>query len=85
MDDPLPIGMGLRVPLPVEAAVTQSTTFAAYSNQTFPIPEVSKDLEPGADGLVDFDELTTEQVAFKPLMRCRSLLTIKYIDEVMYC
>jgi len=77
MDDPLPIGMGLRVPLPEAAAATRPTTFAAYySNQTPQIPEVPKDLQPGADGLVDFDELTTEQVAFKSLTRCRPLLTI---------
>jgi ubiquitin-conjugating enzyme E2 Q len=71
MDDPLPIGMGLRIPLPDAAATpTRSTTYSPYdySNQPASAPEVPNNLQPGPDGLIDFDELTREQVSFHPLM-----------------
>lgn len=74
MDEPLPIGMGLRVPLPeVATTLTQSPSYTGYYlNQQPPDPEIPKDLQPGSDGLVDFDELTREQVLLNilTLMAC---------------
>ena len=87
MDDPLPIGMGLRVPLPdANATLIQPSSYPLYHYATNPppVPEVAKDLEPGPDGLVDFDELTRDQVLFNHLT-CQPVLISKRVDEVMYC
>lgn len=65
MDDPLPIGMGLRVPLPdfVTPALPPGLGFAGYhAAQPPPVPEIPKNLQPSPDGLVEFDELSGPQV-----------------------
>jgi len=67
MDDPFPIGMGLWVPLPTSSPTIgpQSQpcpSFAGFQLQQANPPEIPKDLQPGSDGLVDFDELTLDQM-----------------------
>jgi ubiquitin-conjugating enzyme E2 Q len=78
MDDPLPIGMGLRVPLSDAAAMSTQTSNCSWYRGTrpTPVPEVPKDLQPGPDGLVEFDELTREQVSCDSLPRCQAVLTL---------
>ena len=66
MDDPLPIGMGLRVPLPDDFVIVPHAglSLAGYraAQPPPPVPEIPKNLQPGPDGLVEFDELTRPQV-----------------------
>lgn len=64
MEDPLPIGMGLRVPLPDGNVASLSTSFQAVPS--FVPAEISQVLEPDADGLVYFDDLSQSQVRFLP-------------------
>jgi len=63
MEDPLPIGMGLRVPLP-DGNVAPLPSF--QSVPSFVPAEISQVLEPDADGLVYFDDLSQSQVRFLP-------------------
>jgi hypothetical protein len=64
MDEPLPVGLGLRVPLPSTLAIPNPVVIAQslYSPAPPPVQETPKDLEPGPDGLCDFDDLTLSQV-----------------------
>lgn len=62
MEDPLPIGMGLRVPL--------HTSFQVVP--PFVPPEI---LEPDADGLVYFSDLSQYQVRFLPRYTIKHLIT----------
>lgn len=66
MDEPLPIGMGLKVPEPLETPVASTcTSFVDFQQVVHPQvdpPEILNDLQPGSDKLVDFDELTLPQV-----------------------
>jgi len=64
MDKPLPVGLGLRVPLPSTVAVANSVAIAQnwYSTVPPPVEETPKELQPGPDGLCDFDDLTLAQV-----------------------
>jgi ubiquitin-conjugating enzyme E2 Q len=79
MDEPLPIGMGLRVSLPeVDAPPVRTTpSYPVFLPiQPPPVIEVPKDLQPGLDGLVDFDDLTKAQVPFSidPISTCIHLI-----------
>lgn len=61
MEDPLPIGLALRVPLPTGSIVAQNHNY--YSNTTPAVTdETPKTFTPGPDGLCDFDDLTIGQV-----------------------
>ncbi|KAF8968508.1 hypothetical protein BDZ97DRAFT_1798782 [Flammula alnicola] len=67
MEDPLPIGLGLRVPLPSSNAATyaQPPNTHPYNQQNIApavVPEAPKVLVPGPDGLCDFDDLTLSQM-----------------------
>lgn len=66
MDEPFPIGMGLRVPLPTSTTIAPQSqsypSFAGFQLQQAKPPEIPKELQPGSDDLVDFDELTLEQM-----------------------
>ncbi len=62
MEDPLPIGMGLRVPFP-EGSVAPVPQPNIYQIVSFVSPvEVPTDPEPGPDGLIYFDDLSRFQV-----------------------
>lgn len=62
MDDPLPIGMGLRVPLPAQSSIVAPPP---SRGGLAPVPDAPSNRKPvvGNDGLVDFDDLD------KPNMR----------------
>jgi ubiquitin-conjugating enzyme E2 Q len=64
MEEPLPIGMGLRVPMP--STFSAANPAPQYSYPGIPasavVQETPKVLEPGVDGLCDFDDLTLPQV-----------------------
>lgn len=64
MEQPLPIGMGLRVPMPSTFAAANPAPQYSYPGIPAPavVQETPKDLEPGLDGLCDFDDLTLPQV-----------------------
>ncbi len=66
MDEPFPIGMGLRVPLSTSATIAPQnqlySSFAGFQLQQTNPPETPKELQPGSDDLVDFDELTLVQM-----------------------
>ena len=73
MEDPLPIGMGLRVPLPEGGVVPSSTSFPVVPS--FVPAEIPQVLEPDADGLVYFDDLSQYQVRFSPRYIIQHLIT----------
>ncbi|CAA7264437.1 unnamed protein product [Cyclocybe aegerita] len=61
MEDPFPVGLGLRVPIPSASAGQYSApTGVGYQN---PQPvEPQRVITPGPDGLCDFDELSAPQM-----------------------
>ncbi|KAJ2925630.1 hypothetical protein H1R20_g11464, partial [Candolleomyces eurysporus] len=66
MDDPLPVGMGLRVPFPANIPAGAYVPKVNYyhpttsANQVQPVQEA--ELQAGPDGLVEFDELSKIQM-----------------------
>ncbi|KAF7329967.1 UBIQUITIN-CONJUGAT-2 domain-containing protein [Mycena kentingensis (nom. inval.)] len=80
LDQPLPVGMALRVPLPDKSRVQAApqTAYGAHFNQ--PQPQVSTDLpagfKAGVDGLVDFDVLPV------PYMRAAIVTLIDSLPSV---
>lgn len=76
MDDPLPVGMGLRVPQPDSNKIPPAphsyfpgmAVLPGMPAQVLPQPTVpvqQKQFTPGPDGLGDFDDLTVSQVRFQ--------------------
>ena len=67
MDEPLPVGLGLRVPLPSTLASANPVVIAQNMyTPAPPVQETPKEFEPGPDGLCDFDDLTLSEVSFIP-------------------
>ena len=69
MDEPLPVGLGLRVPPPTSSSSehTSSVQLPVYylDNTTLPVvstPTVPKKINISEDGLCEFDELDLNQV-----------------------
>ena len=78
MEDPLPVGLGLRVPLP--------TTTTSQSSNPFCIPVVStppKAINVAADGLCEFDELDLIQVRIDCYLLVKDCLT-HLLDEGLH-
>lgn len=76
MDDPLPVGMGLRVPRPDSNKIPPAPHSYLASMPVAPgmpvqylpqpvVPVQEKEFTPGPDGLGDFDDLTVSQVRFQ--------------------
>jgi ubiquitin-conjugating enzyme E2 Q len=66
MDEPLPIGMALRVPLPDSAKVAAPVQNYYYgATQQTVVQPASLEPDPGPDGLVDFDDLSLPMVCIK--------------------
>jgi len=73
MDEPLPVGLGLRVPPPISSGTIglQQPTSCYVDNM--PSPAVPASTVPGkfttsADGLCEFDELDLNQVRIYSLL-----------------
>ncbi|KAH9475092.1 Ubiquitin-conjugating enzyme E2Q-like protein 1 [Psilocybe cubensis] len=82
MDEPLPIGLGLRVPLPSSAGAVQAhPNYVGWNTQPAPtvVPETPKTLSPGPDGLCDFDDLTHSQMR---LCIAKLINTLPSIDDM---
>jgi len=62
MEEPLPIGMGLRVPMPSTFTAVNPVPQYPYPTTPAAVQETPKDIERGPDGLCDFDDLTLPQV-----------------------
>lgn len=64
VDEPLPIGMALRVPPPDKARIVATPTAGPYyGHQPLPTPVLPPhNYQTGTDGLVDFDTLPIEHV-----------------------
>jgi ubiquitin-conjugating enzyme E2 Q len=64
MDEPLPVGLGLRVPPPFSSGTTSSQPPDAdcVHNAVLPLASTSKVLNLAADGLCEFDDLDLNQV-----------------------
>lgn len=66
MDEPLPVGLGLRVPPPTQNSLesTSLPTLSFVDITTTPVstPAVPKKLNISEDGLCEFDELDLSQV-----------------------
>ena len=69
MDEPLPVGLGLRVPPPSNPATTSLQTSIPYVNPTVP-----STLTISADGLCEFDELDLHQVRIYSYLPAKDLL-----------
>lgn len=67
MDDPLPVGMGLRVPdpgpIPAGAYLPKQNYYHPTPQPAQPQSAPESELEVGPDGLVDFDVLSKVQVS----------------------
>lgn len=77
MEEPLPIGMGLRVPIPSASDyIAPTPSYNAFGQSTQPAPvEIEKELLAGPDGMVDFDDLTLQQVRHRPILYYTQNLT----------
>lgn len=63
MDEPLPVGMALRVPQPKNPGGPIAVSQQAHFIPATPVaPQVHNSPTVGADGLCDFDELDIHQV-----------------------
>ena len=91
MDEPLPVGLGLRVPPPTPSSsestslpqsmvyIVDNTTSAAISTPTVPTK-----LNISEDGLCEFDELDLNQVRIYSYLLARSTLN-HLLDEALHC
>lgn len=71
IDEPLPIGMALRVPLPVISKVLLPATLPyPFPGSPQPQPTEPSNAVMGPDGLCDFDDLNLQQVSTNFLVRC---------------
>ena len=76
MEEPFLVGIGLRVPPLGTTATTNQLKFLGYSlyGQPPAVPEVPNILQPGPDGLVDFEYLLLLEKISDPVFtieRCR--------------
>ncbi|KAF8881664.1 hypothetical protein CPB84DRAFT_1817227 [Gymnopilus junonius] len=78
MEDPLPIGLALRVPLPTGSILAQNQGYYA-PNPAPEVPETLKTLVPGPDGLCDFDDLSVGQMRHTI---AKLINTLPSIDEM---
>ena len=68
MDEPLPVGLGLRVPPPSQTTPASTISFQAQptlyyvNNSVVPAPTVPRKINISEDGLCEFDELDLIQV-----------------------
>lgn len=91
MEQPLPIGMGLRVPMPSTFAAANPVPQYSYPGIPAPavVQETPKVLEPGLDGLCDFDDLTLPQV-YPFVLNIKVLYLMRFFfhllsDEGLHC
>jgi ubiquitin-conjugating enzyme E2 Q len=88
LTDPLPVGMNLRVPLPTSLPVAQQTRAGiAMPGVISMLPSsgsqrpATVELQPDADGLVDFDSMGIQQMRGAVVQLIKSLPPIKAMKK----
>lgn len=85
MDEPLPVGLGLRVP-PLSSSGTpslQPPDAGCVNNAVLPVASTPKVLNIAADGLCEFDELDLNQVRISSYLLVQNCL-IHLLDEALH-
>jgi ubiquitin-conjugating enzyme E2 Q len=85
MDDPLPVGLGLRVPTPITPEFTAQPPLNLYfaNNAAVSTPTVPNMTNIAADGLCEFDELDLNQVRIYSYLSVQDYL-IHLLDEALH-